>query len=142
MKLVDLNVLLYAVNRDSFHHEAGRSWWESALSGDEAVGLPWIVLLEFLRLATSDRVLPRPLTAQQAAERVDAWLALPHVHPLVETPEHWRILKEILAETGTAGNLTTDAHLAAMAISHGATLISCDADFGRFRKLRWQNPVP
>ncbi|MBN2218383.1 MAG: type II toxin-antitoxin system VapC family toxin [Pirellulales bacterium] len=141
MKLVDLNVLLYAVNRDAFHHEAVRSWWESALSGEETVGLPWIVLLGFLRLATSDRVLPRPLTPAQATERIDAWLALGHVRALVETEEHWRIFRELLSETGTAGNLTTDVHLAAMAISHGATLVSCDADFGRFAKLRWRNPV-
>lgn len=141
MKLVDLNVLLYAVNRNSFHHEAIRSWWESTLSGEETIALPWVVLSGFLRLTTSDRVLSRPLTVLQAVERVNTWLSLPHVETIVETPEHWRILKELLAETGTAGNLTTDAHLAAMAIAHGATLVSCDADFGRFRKLRWQNPV-
>jgi len=141
MKLVDLNVLLYAVNRDAPHHEAARSWWEAALSDDETIGLPWIVLLGFLRLATNAQVFPEPLTLDQAMGRVDAWLRHPKTRLLGETQEHWRILKELLHETGTAGNLTTDAHLAALAISHGATLVSCDADFGRYRHLRWENPL-
>jgi len=140
MRLVDLNVLLYAVNRDSPQHEAVRSWWEAALSGDEPVGLSWLVLLGFLRLATSAHVFPRPLTPDQAVERVEAWLAHPNVRVVHEREQHWPILRELLAQTGTAGNLTTDAHLAALAISHGATLVSCDADFGRFPHLRWQTP--
>lgn len=141
MKLVDLNVLLYAVNRDASRHKAVRTWWEAAVAGDEPVGLPWIVLLGFLRLATNARVFPRPLTHEQATERVDAWLVHSNIRVVSETKEHWRILKELLADSGTAGNLTTDAHLAALAISHGATLFSCDADFGRFRTLRWRNPA-
>jgi toxin-antitoxin system PIN domain toxin len=141
MKLVDVNVLLYAVNRKSARHEAVRSWWEAALSDDEPIGLPWIVLLGFLRLATNARVFPEPLAPEQAIERVEAWVAHPKIRLVAEMDEHWRILKELLAETGTAGNLTTDAHLAALAISRGATLVSCDADFGRYRRLRWENPV-
>jgi hypothetical protein len=141
MKLVDLNVLLYAVNRDAPGHERVRSWWEAALVGDEPVGLSWTVLLGFLRLATNAQVFTTPLSANRAMERVDAWLSHPNVRLVRETDEHWRILKELLGQTGTAGNLTTDAHLAALAISHGATLASCDTDFGRFSGLRWENPV-
>lgn len=141
MKLVDLNVLLYAVNRDAPRHDAARSWWEAALSNDEPIGLAWIVLLGFLRLATNAQVFPEPLTPNQAMDRVEIWATHPKTRLVGETEEHWRILKELLEETGTAGNLTTDAHLAALAISHGATLVSCDADFGRFRHLRWENPV-
>lgn len=141
MKLVDLNVLLYAINRDAPRHETVRSWWEKALAGEEPIALAWVVVLGFLRLATNVRVFAKPLRSNQAIERVEAWLAHPNLRMVVETKEHWRILKELLAEAGTAGNLTTDAHLAALAISHGATLASCDADFGRFRALRWENPA-
>ena len=141
MKLVDLNVLLYAVNRDAPRHEAIRSWWEKALVDDDPVALPWVVILGFLRLATNSRVFADPLSPNQAIEHVEAWLAHPNVRLVAEIEEHWRILKELLTEAGTAGNLTTDAHLAALAISHGATLASCDADFGRFRSLRWENPA-
>ncbi|MFH1922834.1 MAG: type II toxin-antitoxin system VapC family toxin [Planctomycetota bacterium] len=142
MKLVDLNVLLYVVNRNAPQHEAVRSWWEGALSDDEPIGLSWIVLLGFLRLATSAHVFPEPLTPEQAMDRVEVWGTHPKTRLVGEREEHWRILRELIEETGTAGNLTTDAHLAALAISRGATLVSCDADFGRYRHLRWENPSP
>jgi toxin-antitoxin system PIN domain toxin len=141
MKVIDLNVLLYAVNQDAPGHGRVRSWWEAALVGDEPVGLPWAVLLGFLRLATNAKVFAEPLALDDAIERVDAWLSHPNVRIVGETEEHWRVLKELLGQTGTAGNLTTDAHLAALAIAHGATLASCDADFARFRHLRWENPA-
>ncbi len=141
MKLVDVNVLLYVVNRDTPRHETIRAWWEAALSTDEPVGLAWIVILGFLRLSTNARVFAEPLTVDQAVDRVKAWLDCPNVRIVKETDEHWRILRELLDDAGTAGNLTTDAHLAALAISHAATLASCDADFGRFPRLRWENPA-
>ena len=141
MKLVDLNVLLYAVNRDAPWHESVRSWWESTLTGDETVGLSWMVLLGFLRLSTNAQVFASPLDVSKAIDRVDAWLKHPNIRLVCETEEHWRVLKELLSHSGAAGNLTTDAHLAALAISHGATLVSCDADFGRFAHLRWENPA-
>ncbi len=141
MKIIDTNVLLYAVNRSLAHHKAVKAWWEESLSEEESIGLPWIVLLGFIRLATNSRVFPETLSLKQAADRIDTWLALPNIRVVHETEEHWRIFRELLKETGTAGNLTTDAHLAAMAISNGATLVSCDADFGRFRHLRWENPL-
>jgi toxin-antitoxin system PIN domain toxin len=86
-------------------------------------------------------VFANPLTTSQALDRVEAWLDLWNVSILRETDEHWRILKELLDDSGTAGNLAIDAHLAALAISHAATLVSCDADFGRFAGLRWENPA-
>lgn len=141
MKVVDLNLLLYAVNRDSAHHARAKSWLEQALSGDEPVAVPWAVLLGFLRLATSPRVFRKPLAPGQAVDVVDGWLARPQVVPLTPGDEHWRILRELLEQSGTAGNLTTDAHLAALAIEHGAELCSTDGDFARFRHLRWVNPL-
>ena len=141
MKLVDLNILLYAVNQHASWHEPVRSWWQTTLANDEAVGLPWVVLLGFLRVSTNARVFTNPLSSSEAIEQVEGWLTHPGVRIVREREEHWRILKQLLNESGTAGNLTTDAHLAALAISHGAVLASCDADFGRFRHLRWENPT-
>ena len=141
MKIVDLNVLLYAVNRDSVHHRPIRRWWEDAINGDETLGLPWAVLLGFLRLSTSPVVFPRPLPVEAAVAKVDAWLALSSVRVVAETDGHWEILRSLLAASGTAGNLTTDANLAALAIGHGAALVSCDTDFARFKGLRWENPL-
>jgi uncharacterized protein len=141
VKIVDLNVLLYAINRDSAHHETVRTWWESALGGEEPVGLAWVVILGFLRVATHPRVFAQPLDPVDALERIDIWLANPNVRVVHEGDDHWRLLRDLLRDTGTAGNLTTDAHLASLAIAHGATLVSCDSDFARFAVLRWENPV-
>lgn len=141
MKVVDLNLLLYAVNRDSIHHTRARTWLEQILSADEPVALPWTVLLGFLRIATSARILPYPLSVEQALGVVDSWIDQPVVVLLAPGAEHWRILRELLAEAGTAGNLTTDGHLAALAIESGAELCSSDSDFARFNKLRWTNPL-
>ena len=140
MTLVDLNVVLYAINTAAARHEEARAWWESALGGDEPVGLAWSVVTGFLRLSTRASILPRPLTVEQACRRVNRWLAQPTVRLVRETDEHWLHLDRLLAGTGTGGNLTTDAHLAALAISHGATLVSFDNDFARFPDLRWSNP--
>jgi toxin-antitoxin system PIN domain toxin len=141
LKVVDVNLLLYAVNEDSAHHAKTKAWLERALSDDETVALPWVVLLGFLRLSTSPRVLPHPLAPEQALEVIDGWLSQPPVIAFHPGAEHWRILRGLIQETGTAGNLTSDAHLAAIAIENGAELCSTDTDFARFPRLRWTNPV-
>ena len=141
MKVVDLNILLYAVNLDTPVHKAARKWWEAALNDEEPVGLPWVVLLGFIRISTNRKVFENPLPPEEAIARVDSWLSVPVVHILHESEEHWTILSRLLNEAGTAGNLTTDAHLAALAIANGAMLVSCDHDFARFSHLRWENPL-
>jgi toxin-antitoxin system PIN domain toxin len=141
VKLLDLNLLPYAVNRDSPDHGRARAWLDHVLKGDEPVAVPWMVVLGFLRLSTSTRVFPRPLSPDQALAVVDGWLARPAVVALAPGDQHWRVLRDLLTESGTAGNLTTDAHLAALAIEHGAELCSTDGDFARFRRLRWLNPL-
>ena len=141
MKLVDLNVLLYVVNQDADHHGVALEWWNTALRGDQPIGLTWVVLLGFLRLTTNPAIYPQPLDAEVAIGKVANWLSLDQIRLVQETEDHWHILAELLPETGTAGNLTTDAHLAALAISHGATLVSFDNDFSRFPGLRWESPA-
>jgi predicted nucleic acid-binding protein len=76
-----------------------------------------------------------------ALELVETWLAHPNIRIVAEADNHWEILRTLLTEAGTAGNLSSDAHLAALAISRGAVLVSCDSDFSRFRQLRWENPL-
>ncbi|MFP5345785.1 MAG: type II toxin-antitoxin system VapC family toxin [Actinomycetes bacterium] len=141
MKLIDVNLLLYAVDAASPQHERARRWLESLLSGTETVGLPWAVLLAFVRLATRGVVFTDPLTPDEALDVVDGWLAQPSVVVLHPTDRHPALLRELLHPVGTAGNLTTDAHLAALAIEYGATLCSADADFSRFPGLRWLDPL-
>ncbi len=141
MKIVDLNLLLYAVNADSPRHDAARAWLEVLINGEETIGLPWAVILGFLRIATNPRALANPIGAPAALARVDEWLALENVRLVREKDDHWDTLRKLVVAAGTAGNLTTDAHLAALAISHDAVLCSSDLDFGRFKGLRWENPL-
>ncbi|MXZ61589.1 MAG: type II toxin-antitoxin system VapC family toxin [Acidobacteria bacterium] len=139
MTVVDLNVLLYAVNSSSRQHPVARGWLESAIASHEPTGLAWTVLLGFLRLTTRPGILPRPLRVEEASEVISDWLDQPGVRLVMETDEHWLHLRRLLASSGTGGNLTMDAHLAALAISHGATLVSFDNDFARFPVLSWLN---
>jgi uncharacterized protein len=141
MRIVDLNLLLYAVNADSPHHAAARACLEELLSGGDLTGFPWVVLLGFLRITTHPRIMPRPLAVPQALEIVDGWLARPASRIVHPSESHWAILRGLLADTGTAANLTTDAHLAALAIANNCELVSTDRDFGRFKHLRWRNPL-
>jgi toxin-antitoxin system PIN domain toxin len=141
MKIVDLNILLYVVNENAVHHKPVLHWWEQAINGDEPIGLPWIVLLGFLRVSTNPAIFSHPLDVGTAIGKVHTWVSLDNTRVVREKEEHWDILRSLLTEAGTAGNLTTDAHLATLAISHGAVLVSCDSDFSRFKGLRWENPI-
>ena len=141
MKVVDLNVLLYAINEDAPEHAGARRWWESALNGEEQVGLAWTVVLGFLRLTTRGGILPRPLTPTQALDTVQEWIDRPIVALLHPGDSHWSRFRTLVESLGLAGNLTTDAHLAALAIEYDATLYSTDRDFKRFASLRVKNPL-
>ena len=141
MQLLDLNILLYAVNTESPRHVPARAWVEAAMNGAEAVAIPWVVILGFLRIATSRHVFDRPLDVEQACEIVDGWLTRPNVVRLDPGSEHWRTLRTLLTAAGTAGNLTTDAHLATLAIEHECELCSTDGDFARFPGLTWRDPL-
>ncbi len=141
MKLPDINLLLYAINRRSQYHERAKLWLEQTLSGTEQVGFAWLALTGFIRISTNPATLEHPLSPSEAIDYVEEWLAQPVstvVHP---TPQHAPILRRLLEPLGTAGNLTSDAHLAALAIEHGAELCSGDADFSRFPGVRWTDPL-
>jgi hypothetical protein len=141
VRLVDTNLLLYATDERSPRHKAARAWLERQLSGEDPVAFAWAVLLAFLRVSTSHRVFERPLPSDRAFDVVDCWLAQPCaviVHP---GGRHAALMRQLLSPLGTAANLVSDAHLAALAIEHGAELNSCDNDFSRFSGLRWVNPL-
>ncbi|HQR25477.1 MAG TPA: type II toxin-antitoxin system VapC family toxin [Nocardioides sp.] len=133
MKIVDANVLLYAVNEDTPPHDACRTWLQQALTGTEAVGLPWTSLLAFVRISTNPRVFAHPLTAAEASDLVLAWLSQPAAVTVDPTPRHAALLADLLRQAGTAGNLTNDAHLAALALEHNADVVTMDRDLARFQ---------
>lgn len=141
MKLTDVNLLLYALDASAPRHRAARRWLEERLSGTETFAFAWAVLLAFLRLSTNPRVFERPLEPTEAFDIIDGWLGQPCATVVHPTDRHPAVLRELLEPLGTAGNLTADAHLAALAIEHGAELCSSDADFSRFPGLRWIDPL-
>ncbi len=140
MKLVDANVLLYAVNTDAERHEPSRRWLDRALSGDDTVAFAWIALLAFVRLVTKAGLFPQPLTVDQAMDRVHAWLAASPAVVVEPTADHPATLRRLLQDVGVGGNLVNDAHLAALALEHRCVVVSWDHDFSRFPDVRWQQP--
>lgn len=141
MILVDANLLLYAYDESSRWHEESRLWWESQLSGSAPVRLAWTTVVAFLRIGSHPRVFAEPMTVDDATRHVWSWLEQDVVALLPPGARHWSILSRLLVDTQARGNLVTDAHLAALAIEHGAVLCSTDQDFRRFPGLNWKNPL-
>jgi toxin-antitoxin system PIN domain toxin len=141
MIVPDVNLLVYAYNRDAPKHVRAKAWWEGLLNDPQPVAIPWAVVCGYVRLMTHPSVLVTPLAPERALGHVRTWLDRPNVQTLEPGPRHLEILEGLFRSIGVAGHLTTDAHLAAIAIEHQCELHSNDADFGRFPGLRWRNPL-
>ena len=141
MILVDANLLLYAEDSLSEHHQAARIWWDEQLSGSDPVALCWPALTAFIRIGTNTRLHHRPLTLKEAIERVQSWLEQPCVQLIDTTEQHWPLFQQMLRAGNASANLVSDAHLAALALEHNCVLHSTDTDFARFRGLKWKNPI-
>jgi len=139
--LIDANLLLYAYIPSSREHGAARHWLEARLTEPEPVALAWITVLAFLRISTNPRLYEQPLSINEVSQIVSAWLGRSNVIILNPGDSHWRILQHLLAVGQATGPLVKDAHLAALAIEHGATLASADRDFARFPGLKLINPL-
>ncbi len=141
MILVDTNLLIYATDKSNQRHDAVRAWLEQRLTGGGEVGFAWIALLGFIRITTNFRVMRNCFSIAQAISHVSAWLANPGARIIGPTAAHWQQLQTMLRSAGTGGNLTTDAHLAALAAEHDCELCAADGDFSRFAGLKWRNPL-
>jgi len=141
MILVDANLLLYAEDSLSEHHQATRTWWDAQLSGAEPICLCWPVVTAFIRIGTNVRLHRRPLTLGEAVERVQSWFDQPCVRIIYPGEQHWAIFQVMLRDGKAIGSLVSDAHLAAMAVEHNCILQSTDVDFARFKGLKWNNPI-
>jgi uncharacterized protein len=142
MYLVDANILVYSTDEDSEHHVAARDWLDERTAGaPRSVGLPWPSLLAFFRLVTNPRMYSPPATAADAWQRIEDWLSRPAAWIPVPGSRHHQVLGGIVRECRPAGNLVPDAHLAALALEHGLTVVSTDTDFARFPGVAWLNPV-
>jgi toxin-antitoxin system PIN domain toxin len=141
VKLPDVNLLIYAYDESSPRYDSAKTWLEESLSGSETVGLAWAVLLTFIRLSTRAVTMRQPFGIEAAIGFVEEWLAQPCSTVVAPTHRHAAVLRDLLTPIGVGGNLVNDAHLAALAIEHGATLYSSDNDFSRFAGLQWVDPL-
>jgi toxin-antitoxin system PIN domain toxin len=141
MILCDANLLLYAYNADSANHARAKEWLEGELSGQSLFCLSWHTITAFIRISTNRRAFPQPLSIEEAVGIVSDWLDRPQCRVLTETEQHWEILAGLLRKGTAVGPLVMDAHLAALAVEHGATLATTDRDFARFFGLKMINPL-
>jgi toxin-antitoxin system PIN domain toxin len=141
MIIPDINLLLYAYDASSCFHAEAAAWWQECLSATETVGLPAVVLFGFVSIGTSARVYDDPLTPKEASGYVRSWLAQPCARIVEPGPDHVVQVLKLLEAAGTAGNLVTDAQIAALTMEHGAVLHTADTDFLRFPGLRCVNPI-
>jgi len=125
-------VLIHAVDRGSAQHERAQRWLADAFAAPAGVGFAWVALLGFVRITTRPGVFSQPLPVADALRVADHWLLQPAAQVVHPGPRHAALLARLLLAAGTGGNLVTDAHLAALAIEHGATIGSFDRDFRQF----------
>ena len=142
MKLVDSNVLLYADNEEAIQHQVASAWLESVLNGNEALLVPWVSAVAYLRISTHRGIYSNPNTVEESCDFLRAVLAPAHVMTGEPDSRHLDRVATLLSATGVGGNLVNDAHLGALALQYDATVISFDNDFGRFPGVRWERPIP
>jgi toxin-antitoxin system PIN domain toxin len=141
MIIPDINILIHAYDTGFLHHEVAKRWWEDTARTAKPVGLPWWTILGFIRIITNRSILENPRTVDSALSIARLWLRQPGVRIVTPGQRHAEILFELLGALGIAGDLTPDAHLAALAIEYQAEIASTDNDFGRFPGVRWFNPL-
>lgn len=139
--LIDANLLLFAVLEANVYFDIASRWLADVLSGPTRVGLPWLSLGAFVRIATNPRATVPPLSPGEAWSVVEDWLRLANVWVPGPTPRHSEILGALIRAYQLHGNLITDGQLAAIAVEHGLTIYSADTDFARFSEVRWVNPL-
>mgnify|MGYP005850885797 CR=1 FL=1 len=141
MIIPDVNLLVYAYDETSPQHEKARQWWEAVLSGTEPVGIPWVIVLGFIRILTHPQICSDPLSVEEVRQAVFHWINFPHVRMIQPSNQGLEIFFDLLTAAGMGGNLSTDALIALHAREHSATVHSNDRDFDRFRGIKWVNPL-
>lgn len=141
MKLLDINILLYAYVPEYPEHERAKAWLENALSARERVLLPLVTILGFIRIGTDARVFSKPFDPSVALSIVESWISRPNVRIVEPSVDHWTLLRDVTLAGQARGATITDAHLATLAMEYGAVLYTTDRGFTRFPGLRTKNPL-
>lgn len=135
MIVVDVNVLLAAFRADHVHHESARPWLERTLAGNDSIVVPDLAWVGFLRIVTNTHIFEVPSTPAEAFEFVDAVCAADVYAAVPGLSDGLATFRETTLGADAWGNLIPDAYLAAVALSHAATIASFDRDFRRFDSL-------
>jgi len=139
---IDVNVLLYASDRGSPLHPRAVAFLEQCVGGNELFCLAWVTLMSYLRMATHPSIFAKPLSHDDAANNVEALLAVPHMRVIGEEENFWSAYRRVASEVPIRGNLVPDAHLATVMRQHGVrTLYTHDRDFRKFSFLEVRDPL-
>ena len=141
MIIPDLNILIYAYNASAKEHAKAKAWWEQQIGSGELIGIPWVVLLGFLRILSGTKVVEEPYRTEELFSIIDSWLSYTNVQPLEQTLESYQVLKELMIELNLSGASTTDASIAALAFANKAKVATNDTDFFRYKELELLNPI-
>ena len=141
MRLVDVNVLVYAFRTDAPNHKAHAAWLDALVNSDEAYAVFDLILSGFLRVVTHPRVFTPPTPVPVALAFVETFRSHPTAVPMHPGPRHWQIFTRLCRHVSARGNLVPDAFLAALAIESGSEFFTTDRDYARFPDLRWRHPL-
>ena len=141
MRLVDVNVLVYAHRLDAASHQDYADWLGGLLASPEPYGVSDLVLSGFLRIVTNPKVFRQPTPVETGVAFAQLLRTQPNCVPVEPGRRHWEIFTGLCRSAGVKGNLVPDAYLAALAIESGSEWITTDRDFSRFPGLRWRHPL-
>lgn len=136
-----MNVLVLAHRVDQNEHEPIRDWFEREVNSDRPFAIADLAIAGFIRIVTNPRIYARPSSLGTALAFVDGLARRPNAVAVAAGPRHWEIFRSVLEGADARGNLVPDAHLAAIAIEHGATIATRDRGFARFAGVRWLDPI-
>lgn len=141
MLMPDVNVLIYAHRTESSRdHDKYASWLQEIATGEEPFALSTLVLVGFARIVTNPRAFKPATSLETTLAFVDELTSRPNARVVSPGPNHLRLWQNLCMVSGVTGPLIADAQHAAVAIEHGCTFVTTDADFSRFPGLRWQHP--
>lgn len=141
MRMLDVNVLIYAHREDSPEHERYADYLQRLVTAPEPYAVSELVLSAFLRLVTNRKIFKPPTPMAVALRFCSRLTERPQAVPIRPGRRHWQLFVELIEAADVEGPLTADAYLAALAMEHGCELISADSDFARFPGLRWSHPM-
>jgi len=140
VKLLDVNVILGAHRDDHPQFAPARDYVDRLLGSGEQFSVTDLVAGSFVRLATNRRIFLTPTALDGAFAYLRALRGQPGHLTVTPGPDHLLRFERLCRSSDATGDLTPDAQLAAIAVEHGAEIVSFDRDFSRFAELRWSRP--